>query len=372
MGHSYATYEPLRAVTELHTSTCGRLGAAAVLSEASAGESELRVLVAARQHLGMDVSYCCRFTADAQTVRRTDGDAASFGVDVGSTVPRRDTYCQRVIDGRLPNLVTDAQHDTRLADLPRTRDSNIGAYIGVPVTFSNGRVYGTLCCASHAPAPWLGDRDVAFMRVLGRMLADELERDEIQRAAEHHRSEAIALRALLAALDARDRYTGRHSEAVVQLAVRVARDLGMSERFVDEVMQVALLHDIGKIGIPDAILGKPGPLDQDDWVIMRTHPVIAARIVASIDSLAGLEAAIRAEHERYDGRGYPDGLTHDQIPLASRITFACDAYHAMISARPYRTAMDATCAATELRVNAGKQFDPEVVGALLRVVKSSP
>jgi hypothetical protein len=361
----------LRVAHELHAAgEYARLEAAAALAEAETEEAELRVLVAAREHLGMDVSYCCLFSADEQVVRRTYGEAVSFGVERGTAVPRRDTYCQRVVDGRLPNLITDAQHDTRLADLPRTKDSNIGSYIGVPVVFSDGRVYGTLCCASHVPAPWLGDHDIAFMHLLGRMLAQELERGEVHREAQHLSNEATALRALLAALDARDSYTGHHSEAVVELAVEVTRDLGMPDSFVEEVRQVALLHDIGKIGIPDAILGKRGPLDAADWEIMHTHPVIGARIVGSIDSLAGLAPAIRAEHERCDGTGYPDGLAHRRIPLASRVTFACDAYHAMISARPYRAALGTAAAASELRGNTGTQFDPDVVEALLRVIGS--
>ena len=242
--------------------------------------------------------------------------------------------------------------------------------MGVPVRFSDGRLYGTLCCASHAATPWLGERDVAFMRVLARMLAHELERREIERAAQRHRNEAIALTALFAGLDARDSYTGRHSEAVVELSVQVTRELGMPASFVDEVKQVALLHDIGKIGIPDAILGKRGPLDESEWDLMHTHPVIGARIVASIEALAPLAPAVRAEHERCDGDGYPDGLIREQIPLASRITFVCDAYHAMISVRPYRAkAMHPSTAAVELRDNAGTQFDADVVAALLRIVE---
>jgi response regulator RpfG family c-di-GMP phosphodiesterase len=368
-GRPFAADGALGAAGELHaTRECERLEAAAALVETETAESELRVLVAAREHLGMEVAYCCVFSDDSQIVRRASGDAVSFGLEPGTAVSREGTYCQRVVDGRLPCLITDAKHDTRLAELARTRDSNIGSYLGVPVILSDGRVYGTLCCASHSAAPWLGDRDIAFMRVLGRMLANELERGEVHREVQHHRNEAIALRALLAALDARDSYTGRHSEAVVELAVGVARDLGLSDGFVEEVKQVALLHDIGKIGIPDAILAKPGSLDEADWEIMRTHPMIAARIVASIDSLSPLEPAIRAEHERCDGTGYPDGLRQDQIPLASRITFACDAYHAMISSRPYRTAMNPCGAAAELREHAGTQFDADVVGALLRVV----
>lgn len=355
----------MRAAAELHAAEeFGRLEAAAALADAETEQSELRVLVAAREHLDMDVSYCSHLNAVEQVVQRVHGDASSFGLRPGKTIPLDDTICQRVVDGRLPNLIPDARNDERVAGLSPT----FGSYVGVPVTFSNGRLYGTLCCASHTAAPWLRDRDIAFMRVLGRMLAHELERREIERAAQHHRNEAIALGALFAGLDARDSYTGRHSEAVVELAVHVTRELGMPESFIDEVKQVALLHDVGKLGISDAILGKQGPLDEAEWELMHAHPVIGAGIVASIATLAPLAPAIRAEHERCDGNGYPDGLTREQIPLASRITFACDAYHAMISARPYRPAMDEDAAAAELRHHAGTQFDPGVVAALLDVV----
>jgi len=356
----------LRAAATLHAAEeIERLEAAAALADAETEESELRVLVAARDHLDMEVAYCSRFTDSEQVVLRAQGDARAFGLTAGTTIPLADTFCQRVADGRLPNLIADTSLDARFRNLAPT----LGSYVGVPVRFSDGRLYGTLCCASRGPAPWLRERDIAFMQVLGRMLAHELERAEVLREAQTHRNEAIALSALFASLDARDSYTGRHSEAVVQTSVMVTRELGLPESFVEAVKQVALLHDIGKIGIPDAILGKRGPLDEAEWAIMHTHPEIGERIVASIASLAPLAPAIRAEHERCDGTGYPDGLTREQIPLASRITFACDAYHAMMSSRPYRAqAMDAEAAAAELRAAAGTQFDADVVTALLRVV----
>jgi len=358
----------LRAAAAMHAAgEHERLDAVARLAaETDTEESELRVLVAAREHLAMDVSYCSRLTATEQVIQRVHGDALSFGLQAGTRRPLQSTYCQRVIDGRLPNLVADARHDGRTQHL----NPAIGAYIGVAVRLSDGRLHGTLSCASRAAAPWLGARDVAFMRVLARMLAHELERDELQRAAQRHSSQMIALGALFAGLDARDSYTGRHSEAVVALAEQVSRELGVPESVVEEVRQVALLHDIGKIGIPDAILGKQGPLDDAEWKVMHTHPVIGARIVSSIATLAHLAPAVRAEHERCDGKGYPDALTRGQIPLASRITFACDAYHAMISARPYRSEpLRAAAAAAEMHANAGTQFDQDVVAALLQIME---
>jgi diguanylate cyclase (GGDEF)-like protein len=174
--------------------------------------------------------------------------------------------------------------------------------------------------------------------------------------------------ALTSALDARDEYTGHHSTEASGLAVQVARRMHLSEDQVDLVAQVAMLHDIGKLGVPTHILLKPGPLDQAELALMREHPVIGERILSGIPGLGEVAAAIRHEHERWDAGGYPDGLAGEQIPLASRIVFACDAWHAMISDRPYRPAMPAAKALDELREGAGSQFDPRVAQALLEIL----
>jgi len=177
--------------------------------------------------------------------------------------------------------------------------------------------------------------------------------------------ELAGINALLSALVSRDHYTGEHSRVVVRQAVAVARLLGLDEERSLEVEQVALLHDIGKVGIPDSVLQKRGPLNDQEWELMRQHPAIGARILAATETLSHLASAVKAEHERFDGEGYPDGLRGADIPLASRITFVCDAYHAMTSDRPYRPALSAEAARAELREHAGTQFDPDVVDALL-------
>jgi response regulator RpfG family c-di-GMP phosphodiesterase len=204
--------------------------------------------------------------------------------------------------------------------------------------------------------------------VCARLLSDLVEQRELESANRRLQAEVIGVRALLAALDARDQYTGEHSEAVVELARGVGRRLGLDGDELSAVEQVALLHDIGKIGVPDSILQKPGPLTEAEWQVMREHPAIGARIVGSIGSLEHLAPAIRAEHERWDGGGYPDGLAGVSIPLASRIILACDAYHAMTSDRPYRSAMSSAAATAELRAGEGGQFDPEIVAALLEEI----
>lgn len=181
-------------------------------------------------------------------------------------------------------------------------------------------------------------------------------------------AEDAGLRALIAALDARDHYTGNHSEAVVRLAVGVAKNMRLHRGLIKEAEQVAFLHDIGKIGIPDRVLLKAGPLTDDEWEIMRTHPIIGERMIASIETLSHLAPKLRAEHERWDGTGYPDGLSGRQIPVVSRVILACDAYHAMVSDRPYRTAITKEAAVGELVANAGRQFCPSTVKSLLQVL----
>ena len=328
-----------------------------------------RFLESAREELGMDVAFMAQFVDGKEVFRAVAGDGPTFGVEEGGSRPLDETICQRVATSRAPNVIPDAKEEEALRDLGVVDDAGIGCYVGIPIRFSDGRLYGTFCCLAHGPDPTLRERDVAFMHVFARLIGDQLERDEL--AAENQRLQltTTAVEALLTALAARDGYTGEHSREVVALSVAVAREMGLADEEVAEIEQVALLHDIGKIAIPDAILRKPSPLSSEEWELMRTHPVAGASIVSSIDSLAHLAPAIRAEHERWDGRGYPDGLAGDEIPLASRIVLACDAYDAITSDRPYRRALDAATARGELLQNRGAQFCPKTVDALLAVLE---
>jgi len=176
------------------------------------------------------------------------------------------------------------------------------------------------------------------------------------------------VRSLLAALQARDGYTGDHSEETLAMVMGVADQLGLDEPERNELADVALLHDVGKIGISDSILNKPGKLDESEWVAMRRHPQIGEEIVSKVPGFEDVARAIRHEHERWDGDGYPDGIAGDEIPLASRIVLVCDAYHAMMSDRPYRKALGLEIARDELLKNAGSQFDPRIVNALLAAI----
>ncbi len=171
--------------------------------------------------------------------------------------------------------------------------------------------------------------------------------------------------ALAMALLERDRYTGEHSESVVNMSRRVAVSLGLQDDEVERIGAAALLHDIGKVAIPDEVLNKPAALDEAEWVLMREHPVIGERILRAIPGMGGVARLVRHEHERFDGGGYPDRLRGDLIPLGSRIILACDAYHAMTSDRPYRDAQPHRVAIRELARCAGTQFDPRVTETLI-------
>ena len=191
-----------------------------------------------------------------------------------------------------------------------------------------------------------------------------------QRREELEQSYLSTVAALAAALDAKDRHTEAHSRETAALAKAVGRRLGLEADALRFLEYGALLHDIGKIGVPGYILNKPGPLDAEETAIMREHPVIGERIVASVPFLARIRPIVRAEHERWDGAGYPDRLSGERIPIEARIVHACDAFQAMASDRPYRRARPREWIMEEIRAQAGRQFDPQVAQALLEVIES--
>ncbi len=174
--------------------------------------------------------------------------------------------------------------------------------------------------------------------------------------------------ALSKALEARDLSTGSHCRRVTRLAEQVAIRMGCSFRAVQDIRRAALLHDIGKIGIPDQILNKPGPLSDREWSIMRQHPEIGARILRMVRGLTDVATYVLAHHEHYDGSGYPYGLSGDMIPLGARILSVVDAFGAMITDRVYRSSLSYSDAIAELKRCAGTDFDPRIVDIFLEMM----
>jgi diguanylate cyclase (GGDEF)-like protein/putative nucleotidyltransferase with HDIG domain len=175
-----------------------------------------------------------------------------------------------------------------------------------------------------------------------------------------------AAASLAQALDARDHYTRGHSESVTRYALAIARAMGVPTEELANLQIAGLLHDIGKIGIPDGVLNKPGHLTEEEWRLVRTHPSVGASILGKAPLLTRIIPVVLGHHERFDGGGYPHGLAGEQIPLGARILAVADAYDAMTSHRPYRLPVSHEEALAELRINAGSQFDPQVVGAFER------
>ena len=158
---------------------------------------------------------------------------------------------------------------------------------------------------------------------------------------------------------------------MAELAVEVAADLGLNPKQRRLVEFGALLHDVGKIAIPKEIIRKPGPLDELEWQVIKTHTIEGQRMLARIGGLMrDVGIIVRSSHERYDGNGYPDGIAGHEIPVEARVVFCCDAFNAMTTDRVYRDALDHAEAIAELRDNAGTQFDPLVVEALIRRVEA--
>jgi putative nucleotidyltransferase with HDIG domain len=200
-----------------------------------------------------------------------------------------------------------------------------------------------------------------FMRWAGRQLL---------RHEEDLRSAFVGtVRALVNAVDSKDSYTANHSSLVAEYAVMMAETLGLSGDVIDDLRMAAYLHDLGKIGIPDEVLRKPAALTAEEGRQMRRHPTIAAHILEEVPFSPRLKLAVKHNHERWDGMGYPDGLQGEEIPIEARILSVADAYEAMTSDRPYRPTIGHAAAMAELRRHTGTQFDPAVVDAFVRAIE---
>jgi hypothetical protein len=209
-------------------------------------------------------------------------------------------------------------------------------------------------------------RNVAMLKTKNEQM-ERANREILAMTARLKETYDATLEALAAALDARDRETAGHSSRVTVYTMDMARHLGVvegSDEWLD-IERASLLHDVGKIGIADAILNKAGPLTPEEWQEMRKHPVIGYEMLKEVRFLASASEIVYSHHERYDGKGYPEGVKGEAIPLGSRIFAVADAFDAMISDRPYRRALPWDKACDEIVTNSGAQFDPKVVEAFL-------
>ncbi len=340
-----------------------------------------RLLTAARRELGMDVAYFSAFIQDSQVVRQTVGDGSLFDLHAGTTIPLEQTYCRRVAEGALPEIIPDTGSNQITCALPVTSKAGIGSYVGVPITFSDGHLYGTLCCASRDANPSLAERDVAFMHVLARMVAESLERDRhhdadrerleravMMSAADIADSHAEMLRRLSMALEYRDDDTGAHVNRVGDKSAELAALVGLGETECEMLRAASKLHDAGKVAIPDAVLLKPGRLTAEERAIVETHTDIGhALLKDSKSAVLRLGAMIAwTHHEKFDGTGYPRGLAGEEIPIEGRIVAIADVYDALRHDRVYRPAFSRSRALEMMHAERGRHFDPVLLDLFMR------
>ena len=254
-----------------------------------------------------------------------------------------------------------------LAKIPGAEDISNQTMVAIAPIRIDGRLG-----AIAAVAPALGDYEFSERKM--RLLAGLAHQAKlaIMNATSFETLERTffeTVEALANALEAKDEYTSTHARSITDMALDVGHELGIEGRDLKRLELGALFHDIGKIGIPSAILSKPGPLDDDEWKVIRTHPELGERILEPIDRLADVRPIVRACHEHFDGSGYPDQKKGDEIPIESRIILVVDAFDAMTTDRSYRKALPTEEAVRRLRESAGRQFDPLIVEAFLRTLE---
>jgi diguanylate cyclase (GGDEF)-like protein/putative nucleotidyltransferase with HDIG domain len=295
---------------------------------------------------------------DAFYVARFDGEKREFDFVLqadGEDIWRGERYPL----GTGPTSQVVLTGETHLVRAPD------GSAAHVPLK-SRGRLVGVLSSRSYT-ADAFDDEDLLVLQSLANLVATAFENAE--HLSQMRELYLASVKALAAAVDARDPYTRSHSARVAALSRAVAEELRLGPDELRRVQLGALLHDIGKIGIPDAILNKPGPLTQEEWVLMRTHPAVGASILAVVEPLRDLVPIVRSHHERYDGNGYPERLSGDDIPIEAHIVAAADAFEVIVSRRAYKQAQTVEFACAELLRCRGTQFHPDVVDSFLRVVE---
>jgi PAS domain S-box-containing protein len=366
--------------TTLHAQTKRRLQHLTALSDidrAITSTFDLRLSLATllnhvTAQLGVDAANVLLFNPGLQTLEYASGRGfRAQAVErvrfrLGEGYAGRAALERRVV--HIPNLAAQSD-DPRLTQALAGED--FVSYYGVSL-LAKGQIKGVLQVFQRAPLEpdeeWLD-----FLNTLARQCAiaidnatlfDGLQRSNIELALAYD----ATIEGWSRALDLRDRETEGHTQRVTETTVRLARALGLSSEEIVHVRRGALLHDIGKMGIPDTVLLKPGALTDDEWVTMRKHPVYAYELLVPIAYLRPAADIPYCHHEKWDGSGYPRGLKGEQIPLGARIFAVVDVWDALTSDRPYRAAWDKTRARAYLREQTGKHFDPKVVEAFLRMM----
>lgn len=266
-----------------------------------------------------------------------------------------------VLKNKRSLLVRDIHTDPAFKRIAE-RDPTLHSILSVPLVVKD-RIIGVLNLTNKKTGAGFDDGDLRLITIIASQSAQLLENANLFEEVNELFINTIT--ALAAAVDERDPYTKGHSQRVSDYSVGIATELGLSAQEIADVKLAALLHDVGKIGIPDYILKKEGRLTDEEFEIMKTHPMRGIKIIQSVKQLAKVFVGVRNHHERIDGNGYPDGISGASIGLQARIIAAADTVDAMTTDRPYRKALPLETAKSELLRHSGTQFDPMVVQAFL-------
>ena len=306
------------------------------------------------------------YAADVAGLFVKDGDVDVLAFVPAGTVTRQRVglraAAQRAMSAGFA-LVLDANRPTIPGGSDEYVRERLASCIAAPL-LSGTRVLGAVAVGDREPERF-DERDLLVLAAAAAQVTMALRNAEV---VDRLRTTSLAtIRALAAAMESKDHYTAEHAESLALTAVAVGQHLGLSSEDLCRLEYAALLHDIGKIGVPGAILNKPDQLTPAEFSEIAKHTILGERISSQVDDLKPVAGIIRSAHERWDGGGYPDGLAGQDIPLLSRILLACDAFDAMTSNRPYREALPVEAALIEVRACSGGQFDPGVVDALTAV-----
>lgn len=271
----------------------------------------------------------------------------------------------RVVQEGRPIAVYDLASDPRHIYTDYVKREGLCSLLSVPLSLKH-KTIGVLNIYTDEPHMFT-THEINLFTSLASQAAIAIENARLFESLEEIYLDVIT--ALASAIDARDSYTHGHSHRVTEYAVLIAEEMGLSPGEIDIIRNASILHDVGKIGIKEEILKKPGKLTEDEKVEMQYHPYIGTKILQSVKLLEPVLPLVYHHQERYDGSGYPDGLKGEDIPLGARIIAVCDAFEAMTSDRPYRKALPPQAALQELKKEAGRQFDPAVVDVFLRLAE---
>jgi HD-GYP domain-containing protein (c-di-GMP phosphodiesterase class II) len=280
----------------------------------------------------------------------------------GYTAPAERGLVGRCVRERRVVLAPDVMREPDYTTTPATAD--VCSELDAPVLV-DGCPWGALTLQSTFAGAF-DEGDANMLRAAAHQLSAGLRLATLHSRLE--RAQRGTAEALRAALDARVAATAEAPASLIRRCEAVGLRLGMREHELSALRQAATLHDIGELGVPEAILNKPGPLTEEERPAIERHPLIGEGILSPLEFLADAIPLVRAAHERWDGSGYPDGLAGEEIPLGARVLLACDAYEAMTTARPYRPALSRADAEIELRRVAGSQLDPRAVEALIETL----